>query len=262
MDSGEFGLLQNIEVSADSTAVLPAMEFRYSAHALENAGLMNSQEPEVTIQAERYSRFQKVMNVAKRVVQSSVIATEVSPLNGAIRYGACFGATLAVTHDPFLSAAALGGSTLILEGSAALATADVLSTEKANKAINFVNKGLDHKSIKKYLPSDKPMSPATESIIALYGGTSILLTAKKREDPEKSHQELRKHGMVASACLTGICAVQGFAIAEGITSPTDLKVVVPATVGLAGLYWATRKIKQMSKKDQNNYQPTHRKDNE
>src|SRR3990167_10880042 len=77
------------------------------------------------------------LHMAKRALQSTIIALEVGPTNEAMRYGA-FGAVLTRSRNPLVGAVVLGGSTLLVEGAAALATADLIASEKANKTISWI----------------------------------------------------------------------------------------------------------------------------
>jgi hypothetical protein len=185
-------------------------------------------------------------SVAMTTLKTSVIAAEVTPLNGVIRYGLVFGTTLAATGNSFAAAGALGASTLLLEGGAALASADALTSEKGNKSLSLVNKGLDHKWFKRVIPHEVKLNPSVEAVVGLYGGTSILLTLKQREDQERSTKQLRKYGLLTTAYLTGVCTLQGYAISEGVTNITDPKIVTPAAVALGGMFagftWLKKRI--------------------
>lgn len=185
-------------------------------------------------------------SVAMTSLKTGVIAAEVTPLNGVLRYGIVFGTTLAATGNSFAAAGALGASTLLLEGGAAIASADALTSEKGNKSLSLVNKGLDHKWFKRVLPHEVKLNPSVEAVVGLYAGTSILLTLKQRENQERSTKQLRKYGLLTTAYLTGVCTLQGYAISEGVTNITDPKIVTPAAVALGGMFagftWLKKRI--------------------
>src|SRR5882757_341940 len=82
--------------------------------------------PEQPIAEANSNRLSRAFHVAKTAAESSVVALELSPVSGIIRYGAA-AAVLAATRDVPLSAAVLGGSTLALDGAAGVATADLVA---------------------------------------------------------------------------------------------------------------------------------------
>ncbi|HSX44950.1 MAG TPA: hypothetical protein VLF39_02455 [Candidatus Saccharimonadales bacterium] len=205
-------------------------------------------EPEIPIQIEKStdilnedvdtsSKLRKAYHVAKRAVQVGVIAAEVGPGNEAIRFGA-FAASQFVTHNPLVGGAVLGGSTFVVEGAAALATADLITTEKSTKAISWVNSKLH-----KIVPEDAKMTPVTEAGVAMVGGSVVVLAEKQREDPTRTAQENRRHGIFTAGWMGGVFALEGALISEGIANYSDIKKVGPAVLGFAGVTWAFNKAK-------------------
>ncbi|MCA9344932.1 hypothetical protein KC946_03785 [Candidatus Saccharibacteria bacterium] len=202
-----------------------------------------TEETELSLEHEQTSRI-------SNGIRSGVVALEVLPFtNGPLRYGVVFGSALAVTGNSLVAASALGASTALLEGSAAIASSSLLTSNKATKTINRLNSELDRPWLQKYLHSEKKLSPPVQSVVGLYAGTSILLTLKQRENPERSKEDLRKYGLVATAALTALCTVQGVAIAEGITNVTDTRVVGLSALTLGGMYAGARYLKNKIKKE-------------
>ena len=181
------------------------------------------------------------LKTAKIAIQSTIIAMELAPTNEAIRYGA-FGYALSQTRNPLIGGAVLGGSTLIVEGGAALACADVLSSNKANKVIEKINK-----TVHKIIPPEAKMSRLTEAGIALYGGSVIVMAEKQREDPSRTMEDNRRYGLTTAGWLAGVLAVEGALISNGIENYNDPKSVGATLLAAGGLFaatkWAKNKLK-------------------
>jgi len=185
-----------------------------------------------------------ITHLAKRLVQSSVIFTEVGPFNAPLRYVFVGAAAVYTSKNPVAIASAYGGSTFLLEGAAAWATAEVLSTGRANKVLNVVNKVLDNKKVAKLIPSQSKVPPIGEGLIGLYAGTSALLTVKKRENTDRTNKELRRHGIKAAALISGVCAVQAYTVSEGLTNISDPRIAIPAILSLGALQLGINKAKR------------------
>ncbi len=166
------------------------------------------------------SNFRDRMTAAKTAIETAVIAVEVLPLNEALRYGA-FAAFTATNPNPILGGLVLGGATLAIEGSAAVATADLLGTERGKKAIAWTNEKLT-----KIIPEGTKMSLPAEAGLAYLGGSAVVVAEKMRENPERTPEQNRRYGLVTAAWLSGVLAVQGTLAANGIHNPE------PETIGL------------------------------
>lgn len=193
----------------------------------------------------RFRRLTRTLQVAKRAVEISVITVEVGPTNELIRYGA-FGAALVETRNPVIGAAVLGGSTLLVEGAAALATADVISSDRATQAYNWINNRLE-----KVIPNNARMSPLVEGGIALYGGSVVVMAEKQRENPHRTKEQNRKYGLFTAGWLSGVLAVEGALIANGVDNYSDPKSVGAAFVVLGGLAAGAKWAKNHLKKEVN-----------
>ncbi len=197
---------------------------------------------EVVYAGAEQSKVQRALSVGRRALGRIAIAVEVNPLtNGPIRYGA-FAATLKSTGNVPLSVGVLVGTTLLVEGGGALAMGDVLERD-TSKTLKVLDKAVD-----KIVPKDKRVSPLAEAVITNYAGVPALMYAKKRENPSMKPEENRKHALKATGLLAGACAIQGVIISEGLTDPTNPKIMVPIVVGIAAsvgvINWAKKKIKQ------------------
>ncbi len=102
----------------------------------------------------------------KRGIQSAVIIIEVLPItNEGIRYGA-LAATEVVTRSPLVGAMVFGGLTLLIEGTAALATSEFITGNVSNKMFDWFNE-----KVGKLIPQKAKMSRSVEAGLALYLGT-------------------------------------------------------------------------------------------
>jgi hypothetical protein len=186
----------------------------------------------------------RVLSIGKRAVVNTAVAIEINPLtNGPLRYGA-FAATLKTTGNVPLSVAVLAGTTAVVEGGGALAMGDVLE-RGTSKTLNIFDKGVD-----KIVSKGQRVSPLAEAVITNYAGVPALMYAKKRENTEISTAENRKHALKVTSVLVGACAIQGVVIAEGLTDPTNPKIMIPIVAGAAAVVsagkWAKNKIKQQN----------------
>ena len=196
--------------------------------------------PESSLEANGRS----TMNIIKRATQTGVVVAELLPTNEAIRYGALGLAMTKFGADPLVGAATLGGATLLVEGTAALATAELLTTDKSQKVISRINE-----SVHKIIPEHVKMSPVTEAGVALYGGSVVVMAEKQRENPERTVAQNRRYGLLTASWMSGVLAVEGAVIAQGIDNITDPKTVGFALIAMGGLAAAIKWAKNQVKKD-------------
>lgn len=169
--------------------------------------------------------------------QRGILAVEIPPfVNGPVRYGT-FLAVLAATQNVPLSAGVLATTTFALEGGAGVAMAHVLDRDDS-VIVEKVGTFLD-----KFLKEGANISPIAEVGIANYLGTPAVLMAKQKANPERTLELNRRHGLLTGAWLAGACAVQGVLIGEGVTDPTNPKVVLPAIGILAATSITYNRIK-------------------
>jgi len=174
--------------------------------------------PEVV--SSKPNRLNQMFQRVRGAATAGVVAFEVVPVtNEGSRYGALAASEL-LTHNPAVGAAVLGGSTLLVEGAGALATAELLTKSTSNKIFNWLNE-----KIGKVVPADAKMSKPLEAGTAMTAGTSILMAVKQREKPEWKREEARRYGLLTAAWMAGVFAVEGAMISEGVDNYTDPKMV-------------------------------------
>lgn len=187
----------------------------------------------------------KSVSKFRRGVESAILFAEVTPINEAMRV-AVGGAAIAVGADPIEVAAVYGSATLAIEGAASFASASWLVTERSKKTVDWFNGKLEQRGIS----SDAKFNKITKAGIAFLGGSAITNTVHFRENPELQEKEVRNYGYKISAMLAGVCAVQGYAVANGIETPSLISVggalaAVGSIFGLAG--WTKRRVLQEEK---------------
>lgn len=175
---------------------------------------------------------------AKAFAQLAIVGFEVGPFNEAARYS-LFGTALATTGNPAVAAVAYGASTLAIEGTAALATAPLLASDKADSFINSSSKKLSKTGIK---PQDV-LNPVTQAGVAIYGGSSISMALNKLKDPATTKEKNRAYGLKVSAALGAICTTEGLLIGEGIAHP-NAGTIGAAAVAIGGLAAVGRMVKK------------------
>jgi hypothetical protein len=196
--------------------------------------------PEVEVASEQPTFVGRVRSAA----QMAVVGAEVSPLNEVARYS-LLGATIAAGGDAPTAAAVFGGSTLVIESSAALASAPLLSGERANKIADKLKSRLGDNSF--ILPQNRATNALVKGGVALGGGSAVTMALKKVEEPAIEKEELRKYGLKTSAYLAGVCAVHGALLSESIQHPSPETIGV-TTIAIGGALaiagWAKSKVKR------------------
>lgn len=200
------------------------------------------------VESDQQGWFKSSIQSAKRVVQGAALTVEMLPItNEGVRYGA-LGATEVLTRNPLVGAAVFGGSTLLIEGAGALAASDFITGKTSNQVFEWLNK-----KISSVIPNEAKMSKPIEAGLALSLGTPVLMAAKQRENPNRSSQEAKKHGLLTAAWVAGVCAVEGAMISEGVGGYADPKKIA-AAVAATGVFIAIPKWakKQLNKRSENN----------
>jgi hypothetical protein len=186
-------------------------------------------------------RLSRAARAARDAVKGAFVAAEILPVtNEGLRYGA-LAATEVATRDPLMGAAVLGGSTLLIEGAGAIAASDLITRPTANKMLSWVND-----KIEKIVSADTKMSKPMEAAVALYAGAPSLMILQQRQEPERTREEALKQGLIATAWVSGVCAVEGAAISEGLGNYTDPKKLA-AAVAAVGVFqalpaWVKRRL--------------------
>ncbi|HUA13106.1 MAG TPA: hypothetical protein VL989_01235 [Candidatus Sulfotelmatobacter sp.] len=199
--------------------------------------------PEDVVQVSEQGRFRQALQAAKYSLEGAVVAFELLPItNEGSRYGMLL-ATEAITNQPIVGAAVLGGSTLLVEGAGAIAASDLLTTDKATKSIDWLNGRIDN-----IVGPNWQVPKSLEALTALYLGVPVSLALSQRDNTERTRQETRRNGLFTAAWVAGVCAVEGAAISEGIGNITSPEVVasVVTFLGLSRLFqkWAQAKVER------------------
>lgn len=181
----------------------------------------------------------------RRAAEATILFAEITPLNEAMRVTAG-GAAIAAGADPLLAAGIFAGTNMVIESAAAVAAASWLGTERSKKTMDWFNGKLSKVGIS---PEAK-FSPLAKGGIAYLGGSAISAAVKYREDTSLEEKEIRRYGLQVATALSGVVAVQGFLIAEGIESPSPLTIggALLAVASVGGIFkWAKRRIRSEEK---------------
>lgn len=158
-------------------------------------------------------------------LKGAVVTAELLPItNEGSRYGA-FALTEAYSNNPILGALVLGGMTALVEGSSALAASSLVTEPTAQKLLGWLER-----KTSKLIPNDKELSVETTVGISMTLGTPVLLATQQSRHPERTKEEARKQGLLNAAWMSGVFAVEGALISQGIGVASG----VPEKIG-AGL---------------------------
>ena len=156
-----------------------------------------------------------------------MVTAQTAPfIGGAIRYGG-FALVLATTKDTLLSSGYLAGSTAITEFGATVSMSRILD-DQDSKVVPMIDK-----TVGRLLPEGRKVSTLASVVITNYVGSPGLMYAKNREDPTRTRLQNRRTGYKSTVALTGATFGQGALIAEGVTDPTNPKIMIPAIAGIA-----------------------------
>lgn len=199
--------------------------------------------------ADQRSRLHKVLKSFRYMGASIMVGLEVGPYNEAIRYGALAFTQASVSTNPWVGAAVMGGTTFAVEVAGAYAAAELVNSTTGNKAIEKLN----HK-LHKIIPPDKKMTPPAEVMVGLVGGSSIIVAEKKRENPEWTIQQTRRHGLFTAQWMAAVLAIDGAILSEldavhNLSDPKVLGYLALSYVTVSGIGKAG---KRFMKKDNDN----------
>lgn len=169
-----------------------------------------------------------------KILATAVITTEVSPLNEAIRGALAVGAGV-ISKDPLITAGVFGASTMVIEGGAALVTAEALDSRHGKHLVEKVNGKLN--SVVK--SENVRTNAAVDFSIGMLGGSAVSMLIKQAQDPERTKEQNRAFGMKLTAGVSAVCAVQGYAVAEGIESP-GVDTIAVAALAVGGVFTAAK----------------------
>lgn len=161
--------------------------------------------------------------------RAAVVSFCVGPGNELSRYAA-FGAAEAAGAPPVVSALAFSASSLAIEGVTARFGARLLSRPLGDKAVNIIRKGASKIGMDEGVTLSRPWKVAA----GLLGGSFVSEVVEKVENPDISEDELRNKGYFSAKAITGVMALQGYAMAKGI----DV-VSIPHAIAGAGVLFGT-----------------------
>jgi hypothetical protein len=224
------------DLTSNSSGIIPTPAEDYQNHLVQPE---DSPEPE-----KNENRFRKWYQAAILSGQLAVVAAEVTPLNEAARVSVYGVAEVMSSGSPLVGAAALGLSTLAVEGVGGLAAAGLLDTSASKKIIETVNA----KGKKIGIPMDKQLSSPAKIFWTFMGGTPVGMMLEQREDVTRTKEQNRRYSMVTSAWQAGVMAVIGAGGAEVINASLENPVkaaLVGGAVAIAGS--AAGKLKKSGK---------------
>lgn len=171
----------------------------------------------------------RTLGRVKTIGETAIVIAEVTPVNEVLRYGA-FAAAQAATGNPIVAGTVLGLSTLAIEGGAAIATADLLDTNRGKTLSHWANK-----KFRKIVPERTKIHPVAEAGIAYLGGSAVVLMAKQTEDPTRTFEKNRRHGLFTAGWLSALLTAQGVLASNGISNPrpVEIGVAIAGTLGVA-----------------------------
>lgn len=204
--------------------------------------------PEVEVSPER--KWKDRLNTA-------IIGIEVGPVNEFGRFGALAVAMALSRSNPAISAFAMGGAAAAFEVPAALAAADALeNSERLQHSLGSIN-GFAGKLKEKFgVTVDAKTSMPTKIGLAYFGGSAVSEIVKHREDASRTKEQNRRYGLGVAGSLTGVSALQGYLIAEGIQYPSPDKVAgavlaVGSIIGAAKIFkgWVKRENRSQNNQE-------------
>lgn len=159
----------------------------------------------------------------------AVVGLCVGPGNEAIRYLA-FGAAEAAGAPAPVSMLAFSGASLVIEGLSARFGGHLLSRPVGEKAADLVRKGASKIGMEEGVTLSRPWKVAA----GMLGGSFVSEVVEKVENPAITEDDLKKKGYFAAKAITGVMAVQGYAMAKGIDT-----VSIPYVIAGAGVLFGT-----------------------
>ena len=205
------------------------------------------QPPVLSAEAEP-GRLRTIWNAGSSALKAAAVAIEVLPTNEAICYGS-FAYAQTMTNSPVVGAVVMGGTTFLVEAAGALGAADWVAKERIGDVLEKIDSRLTGTKLgflspKRYIP--EKVSPPVEAGLALALGTVAVLEAKQREDPDRTAEQNRRHGIFTAAWLAGYCAVEGALLTKGIHAITDPRIIGPVIAGLAAMHYGVNKLKKLA----------------
>lgn len=194
------------------------------------------------------SHFGRLRQIGTNALKATVVAAELLPANEAMRYGA-FAYAQTYSHSPVLGAAVLGGSTFLVEGAAAWAAADWVAKDKVKDFADRIHEKVKDTKIsflspKRIIPENIRITPTAEAGIAMTLGSVAVLEAKQREDPSRTVEQNKRHGLFTASWMGGVFAAEGGLLSAGIDNYHNPVTLGTCLLGFAAIGAAVRKAKK------------------
>ena len=194
------------------------------------------------------SRLRHMWQLGSNALKASVITAELLPANEAMRYGA-FAYAQTYSNNPLLGAAVLGGSTFVVEGAAAWAASDWVAQDKVKVFTDRMHDKLQGTKLaflspKRIIPENIRITPTAEAGIAMTLGSVAVLEAKQRENPERTTEQNKRHGVFTASWMGGVFAAEGGLLAAGIDNYHNPVTVGSCLLGFAAIGAAIRKARK------------------
>jgi hypothetical protein len=164
-----------------------------------------------------------------------------------------------------VSAAVLGGATLVTEAAAVMASArwiaedriaPVIETarikidtfkDKLNQLLPRIRPGRFIPNISESTSEGRSLPIAAQAAIVLNLGSVVLLEAKQRANPGRTIEQNYKDGMASAALVSGYMAIEGALIGTGMNQLHNPAYLTAAAVGIAGLQYGVHKLRQKTR---------------
>jgi hypothetical protein len=192
-----------------------------------------------------------LVSAGVNAAKTAMLAIELSPANEVMRFGA-LGLAAVATKDPAVGALVLGGSTAIVEGGGVFAASKWVAEDRVKTVLDNIHAKLGDKPIlkylspRRYLSDGKEVSFLAEATIGMHLGSVAVMEAKQREDPTRTEADARRRGLITTAWLSGIFAVEGALIAKGIEEYDNPRTWMVGAA-LAGLWGGQAGIRRAVK---------------
>lgn len=185
-------------------------------------------------EASSRGRFTKAL----RIAETAVAVALVSPLNEVLRAGSLLGAGI-LTRDTNLTTLAFGATSLGIESTSAVLTADLLDREGGKKFIDILNERLQKVGLKK----DAKLNPITKAGISYIAGSGVGVILEHREDTARSKAQNTRYGLKNAAAITAPTTAQVWLTANSIANPEPLTIGA-AVVGLGAIVGGVKYLRQ------------------
>lgn len=175
---------------------------------------------------EDLSFMHKTYKRVKYTGQAAVLGLVISPANEAVRLPVAIAAQ-AHTNNSLVAGTVLGLSTFAFEFTGARNTASLMDTHRGGKVFEWLN------DKKEKVLKGRKMSVPVEAMVGYFGGAAVVLAAKQAEDPTRTLEQNRRHGLLTSGWMGAVMGVQWMSGGNALQNPTptNIGVALATTVG-------------------------------